>query len=95
MDTMKRLEDILDARNLSLRSVSQMSDVSYSTLKTAHQKRTQLSVDTIEAICNSLNIPLWLFFIPDGPTDDDISMLSENPRATTDYSYWSDRFGKT
>ena len=77
MDTMKRLEDILDARNLSLRSVSQMSDVSYSTLKTAHQKHTQLSVDTIEVICNSLDIPLWLFFMPDCLTDDDLSILSE------------------
>ena len=77
MDTMKRLEDILDARNMSLRCVSQMSDVSYSTLKTAHQKRTQLSVDTIEVICNSLGIPLWLFFVPDNISDDAVAMLKE------------------
>lgn len=75
MDTMKRLEEILEARNMSLRSVSLMSDVSYSTLKTARQKRTQLSVDTIEEICNSLEIPLWQFFMPNGNVADAKNML--------------------
>lgn len=75
MDTMKRLEDILDARNLSLRSISKMSDVSYSTLKTARQKGTQLSVDTIEEICNTLEIPLWQFFKLDVNNTDAKSML--------------------
>ena len=67
MDTVQRLEDLLGARNLSLRSISQMSNISYSTLKTARQKHTQLSVDTIEEICQTLDIPLWEFFrIKDG-----------------------------
>ena len=65
MDTMKRLEDILTSRNMSLRSVSQMSGVCYSTLKTARQKRTQLSVDTIGEICKALDMPLWQFFAED------------------------------
>ena len=77
MDTIKRLEDILNARKLSLRSVSQMSDVSYSTLKTARQKRTQLSVDTIEEICKCLGIPLWLFFMPDHVSDEELAILRE------------------
>ena len=79
MDTMKRLEDILEARNLSLRSVSLMSDVSYSTLKTAHQKRTQLSVDTIEEICNCLEIPLWQFFVTDHNGSDSSIRYSVRP----------------
>lgn len=72
MDTMKRLEDILDARNLSLRSISLLSDVSYSTLKTARQKRTQLSVDTINDLCKALDIPLWQFFMDD---DEDCTQI--------------------
>ena len=65
MDTMKRLEDLLCSRSMSLRSIAQLSDVSYSTLKTARQKHTQLSVDTIEELCRPLGITLWEFFMED------------------------------
>ena len=68
MDTIRRLSELMKERNLSLYRVSQLSGVPNSTLKNTELRNGQLTVDTIERICNGLKIPMYHFFQTD--TDD-------------------------
>lgn len=62
MNTITRVYELLDDRALSLTRLAEMSGVAYSTIKMAESRNTQLSVDTIERICNALGITLSEFF---------------------------------
>lgn len=62
MNTITRVYELLDDRELSLTKLAEMSGVAYSTIKMAESRNTQLSVDTIERICNALGITLSEFF---------------------------------
>ena len=62
MNTITRVYELLDDRALSLTKLAEMSGVAYSTIKMAESRNTQLSVDTIERICNALRITLSEFF---------------------------------
>ena len=62
MNTLPRVYELLDDRALSLTKLAEMSGVAYSTIKMAESRNTQLSVDTIERICNALGITLSEFF---------------------------------
>ena len=83
MDTIARVMELADERNLSLFKLSQLCDVSYSTLKNAEMRGSQLGVPTIEPnTFSSLrhygtsrsdgSMPYWSWQIPpvrlpDGP----------------------------
>lgn len=56
MDTMARVKELLSERDLTLYGLSQCCDISYSPLKNAEARHGQLSMDSIERICASLNI---------------------------------------
>ena len=56
MDTIARVMELADERNLSLFKLSQLCDVSYSTLKNAEMRGSQLGVPTIERICVALGV---------------------------------------
>lgn len=62
MNTITRVYELLDDRALPLTKLAEMSGVAYSTIKMAESRNTQLSVDTIERICNALGITLSEFF---------------------------------
>lgn len=62
MNTITRVYELLDDRALSLTKLAEMSGVAYSTIKMAESRNTQLSVDTIERICDALGITLSEFF---------------------------------
>ena len=62
MNTITRVYELLDDRAVSLTKLAEMSGVAYSTIKMAESRNTQLSVDTIERICNALGITLSEFF---------------------------------
>ncbi len=62
MDTMARVMELAEERDLSLFQLAQLCDVSYNTLKTAGNRNTQLTVDTIERICIGLRMPMSRFF---------------------------------
>ena len=63
MDTIARVMELADERNLSLFKLSQLCDVSYSTLKNAEMRGSQLGVPTIERICVALGVTLSDFFL--------------------------------
>lgn len=62
MDTIARVMELAGERNLSLFKLSQLCDVSYSTLKNAEMRGSQLGVPTIERICVALGVTLSDFF---------------------------------
>ena len=66
MDTMARVRELAEERNLSLHGLAKVCDVPYSTLKNTEQRSGQLPVDTIERICLGLDIPMSLFFTEKG-----------------------------
>ena len=66
MDTIARVMELADERNLSLFKLSQLCDVSYSTLKNAEMRGSQLGVPTIERICAALGVTLSDFFAESG-----------------------------
>lgn len=75
MDTIARVMELADERNLSLFKLSQLCDVSYSTLKNAEMRGSQLGVPTIERICVALGVTLSDFL---QSRELDTSMASPN-----------------
>ncbi len=62
MDTVKRVCELAQERNMTLYQLSQTCGISYSTIQTTRKRGGQLKVDTIERICEALDIPLRDFF---------------------------------
>lgn len=62
MDTIARVIELADERNLSLFKLAQLCDIPYSTLKNAQKRGNQLTVSTIERICVSLGVTMSDFF---------------------------------
>ena len=79
MDTIARVMQLADERNLSLFKLSQLCDVSYSTLKNAEMRGSQLGVPTIERICVALGVTLSDFF-----AESDSAYTNERPRGPSD-----------
>lgn len=65
MDTMKRLEALLVDHEISLFDLAKASNLNYSTLHAAKKRGSQLSVDTIERICQGIGIRPFEFFMND------------------------------
>ena len=62
MDTYARLTELLEERGLTLYQAAKLSNLSRSTLTNARDRGGQLSVDTIERVCDGLGITLGEFF---------------------------------
>ena len=63
METVERVYELAAERHISISRLAQMSGVSVSTIKTTKNRGGQLKVDTIERICDALEIPLYAFFL--------------------------------
>lgn len=66
MDTIARVKELAEERNLTLHGLARICDVPYSTIKNTEQRSGQLTVDTIERICIGLEIPMASFFTERG-----------------------------
>lgn len=64
MDTYGRLNELLAERHMTLYQAAKLSNMSHSTLANPKSRGGQLSVDTIERVCNALGITLGEFFTP-------------------------------
>ena len=62
MNTIQRVHDLAVEHGVSIYKLSKMSDVSYSTIRTAAKRNGDLTVDVIERICAALNITVADFF---------------------------------
>lgn len=65
METVQRVYELAAERNISINRLAELSGISVSTIKTTKNRGGQLKIDTIERICNALDIPLYQFFITD------------------------------
>lgn len=62
MNTIQRVIELANERNLNISQLADICDISYTTLKNAEYRNTQLSVDTVERICQGLGITMVDFF---------------------------------
>ena len=62
MNTMERVKELTDERNLTLFALAQRCGVAYSTLSNTRRRGGQLTVDTIEQICVGIGITMAEFF---------------------------------
>lgn len=62
MNTITRVQELADERGLTLCQLSKICDLSESTIRAAKKRGNQLSVGTIERICEALDISLSEFF---------------------------------
>ena len=85
MNTISRVQELADERGLTLCQLSRMCDLSEATIRTAKKRGNQLSVDTIERICEALNITLSEFF-DESPATVISQDYTENYFAITLYS---------
>ena len=56
MDTIKRVQDLMQARDMNLCVLTKKCGISYSTIQSTARRGGQLSVETIERICQCLGI---------------------------------------
>ena len=64
MNTMARVKEIADNRDLTMFQLAQVCGIPYTTLRKTAARNGQLTVDTIEKICVGLHIPMSAFFDP-------------------------------
>ena len=62
INTTERVFELLKEHDLSVYKLCRMSDISSSTLYTTMRRNGQLSVDTIERICDAIGITMSEFF---------------------------------
>lgn len=62
VDTVKRVQELISERDMTMYQLTVISGISYSTINTAQRRGGQLKIDTIERICEALNISLSEFF---------------------------------
>lgn len=87
------LVDVIDKlrveKNYSIYEMASRSAVSINTIKHLYKKKSFPSIKTIYNICNSFDIPMWLFFyqIEDKPSlASDSIFLVENYKKLSDKS---------
>ena len=66
MNMVDRVKELGAERNLTLFRLSVICDIPYSTLKNTERRNGQLTVDTIERICQGLGITMAEFFSEKG-----------------------------
>lgn len=91
MDTFKRLDDLIEGRNMSLWQLAKASGINYNTLKHVRSRGSQLSVDMIDQICGTLGIKLEDFFsdrepqFEDVPDPNQLAFLFDDPQRACGY----------
>ena len=62
MDTITRVHELANAKNMTMYRLAQVSGISMTTIRMAERRGGQLKIDTIEQICKALGITLSAFF---------------------------------
>ena len=62
MNTINRVQTLADERGLTLCQLSKICSLSEATIRLSKKRGNQLSLDTIERICEALDISLSDFF---------------------------------
>ena len=67
LNTLDRARELAEYKGISLVQLSKKSGINHSTLSSAKRRNTQLSIDTIQRLCDSLEISLKDFFDSEFP----------------------------
>lgn len=62
MDTIQRVKELANERNLTLSGLAVLCNLPQSTIKNAARRNGQLSIETLELICHGLGISWSEFF---------------------------------
>ena len=62
MDTIQRVRELANERNLTLSKLPELCNLPQSTIKNTARRKGQLSVETLEQICRGLGISWSEFF---------------------------------
>ena len=62
MDTIQRVRELANERNLTLSKLAERCNLPQSTIKNTARRKGQLSVETLEQICRGLGISWSEFF---------------------------------
>jgi len=62
MNTVNRVKELAEERNLTLYALAKKCGISHSTLINTHARGGQLTIDTLERICQGLGITMAEFF---------------------------------
>lgn len=62
MNTVNRVKELADERNLTLYALAKKCGISHSTLINTQARGGQLTIDTLERICQGLGITMAEFF---------------------------------
>ena len=62
MDTIQRVRELANERNLTLSKLGELCNLPQSTIKNTARRKGQLSVETLEQICRGLGISWSEFF---------------------------------
>ena len=62
MDTIQRVRELANERNLTLSKLAELCNLPQSTIKNMARRKGQLSVETLEQICRGLGISWSEFF---------------------------------
>ena len=62
MDTIQRVRELANERNLTLSKLAELCNLPQSTIKNTARRKGQLSVETLEQICRGLGISWSEFF---------------------------------
>ena len=62
MDTIQRVRELANERNLTLSKLAELCNLPQSTIKNKARRKGQLSVETLEQICRGLGISWSEFF---------------------------------
>ena len=62
MDTIQRVRELANERNLTLSKLAGLCNLPQSTIKNTARRKGQLSVETLEQICHGLGISWSEFF---------------------------------
>ena len=62
MDTIQRVRELANERNLTLSKQAELCNLPQSTIKNTARRKGQLSVETLEQICRGLGISWSEFF---------------------------------
>ena len=75
--TSKKIFDMCEERNWTLYTLSEKTDIPYSTLNSAINRDAPPKIDTLERICEAFGISLAQFFIKD---DEEFEVLNEKEK---------------
>ena len=62
----KKISDMCEKRDWTLYTLSEKTDIPYSTLNSAINRNAPPKIDTLERICEAFGISLAQFFVEDG-----------------------------